>query len=72
MADDFEKQTDDAASELLNGNVRWFWHFASEEIHFARFAQQVILAKAFRRLSDGMQGQGQEGRTRQEADALND
>ena len=72
MADDFEQQTDDAASELLNGNVRWFWHFASEEVHFARFAQQVILAKAFRRLSNGMwqERQGQEGR-RQEADALN-
>ena len=64
-ATEFERRTDEAAQQLVDGSVYWFEPFGCEELHFARFAQQVILAKAFRRLSDGMQGKGQEGRTRQ-------
>ena len=64
-AAEFNKKTDDAVENLLSGYGSWFSPFWDEEIHLARHAKEVILAKAFRRLSDGMQGQGQEGRTRQ-------
>ena len=65
-----EQRTDEAAKKLVDGNPGWFRPFGDEEFHFAQTLQEVILAKAFRRLSVGMRQERQEGRRQAATDAL--